>query len=255
MNDASGWPQSVLVLGGGSEIARACVRELVARRCRTVVLAGRGPAGPGPLLDAAHEAKAAGATEVLILEWDATVATDHQPMVDEAFSGRTIDLVLMTAGVLGDEAQTEFDPVATASVLTTNFTGPAAALLAAAKHLRDQGQGRLVVLSSVAGERVRRANFVYGASKAGLDGFARGLGEALWGTGVEVMVVRPGFVRTRMTEGRAAPPLTSTPEQVAGAVVRGLEQRRQVVWVPPAFRAVMAAVRHLPSPVVRRLPF
>ncbi|MBO0885995.1 MAG: SDR family NAD(P)-dependent oxidoreductase [Acidimicrobiales bacterium] len=255
MNDASGWPQSVLVLGGSSEIARACVRELVARRCRTVVLAGRGPAGPGPLLDAAHEAKAAGATEVLILEWDATAPASHQRMLDEAFGGRTIDLVLVTVGVLADEAQSDFDPYATASVLTTNFTGPAAASLGAAKYLRDQGQGKLVVLSSVAGERVRRVNFVYGASKAGLDGFARGLGESLWGSGVEVMVVRPGFVRTRMTEGRAAPPLTSTKEQVAAAVIRGLEQRRQVVWVPGAFRGVMAVIRHLPSSVVRRLPF
>jgi decaprenylphospho-beta-D-erythro-pentofuranosid-2-ulose 2-reductase len=254
MNDALGWPQSALVLGGSSDIARACVKALVARRCRTLVLAGRGGSGSGGLVQAATEARAAGATAVEVLDWDATDLAGHEATIGQVFTDRRIDLVLMAVGVLGDRAQANLDASAAAAALTTNFTGPACACLAAARRLRDQGQGTLVVLSSVAGERVRPANFLYGASKAGLDGFARGLADALWGSGVHVLVVRPGFVRTRLTAGLPAAPLSTTPEAVAAAIVRGLEQRRQVVWVPAALRGVMMLVRHLPSPVVRRLP-
>ena len=93
--------------------------------------------------------------------------------------------------------------------------------------LRGQGHGRILVLSSVAGYRVRRSNFVYGAAKAGLDGFAKGLGEAVRGTGVSVHVVRPGFVRTKMTEGRPAAPFAVGPDRVAEDVVRGLERDRR----------------------------
>lgn len=110
------------------------------------------------------------------------------------------------------------------------------------------------MLSSVAGERARRANFIYGSSKAGLDTFAQGLGDALHGTGVHVMVVRPGFVRSRMTEGMAEAPLATTPEAVATAIELGLRRRSETVWVPGALRVVMSAVRHLPRAVFRRLP-
>jgi decaprenylphospho-beta-D-erythro-pentofuranosid-2-ulose 2-reductase len=116
-----------------------------------------------------------------------------------------------------------------------------------------QGHGTIVVLSSVAGERVRASNFVYGASKAGLDGFAQGLGDSLRGTGVEVLVVRPGFVHTRMTAGLDAAPLATTPEAVAKAVVEGLARGSHTVWVPAALRFVMIALRHLPRPIFRRL--
>jgi decaprenylphospho-beta-D-erythro-pentofuranosid-2-ulose 2-reductase len=111
-----------------------------------------------------------------------------------------------------------------------------------------------VVLSSVAGERARRSNFIYGSSKAGLDAFAQGLGDALHGTGVHVMVVRPGFVRTKMTAGRAEGPMATTPEAVATAIEVGLRRRSETVWVPGALRLVMAALRHVPRAVFRRLP-
>jgi decaprenylphospho-beta-D-erythro-pentofuranosid-2-ulose 2-reductase len=123
-----------------------------------------------------------------------------------------------------------------------------------ASVVRRQGHGAIVALSSVAGERVRRSNFVYGSSKAGMDGFYLGLGEALREYGGQVLVVRPGFVRTRMTEGRDPAPLSVTAEQVAAAVVRGVADRSELVWVPPALRAVMSGLRHLPRPVFRRLP-
>jgi decaprenylphospho-beta-D-erythro-pentofuranosid-2-ulose 2-reductase len=126
--------------------------------------------------------------------------------------------------------------------------------LAAARQLKAQGHGTLVVLSSVAGERVRRANFIYGSSKAGLDGFAQGLGDALAGSGARVMIVRPGFVRTKMTEGLPAAPLSATADAVADATVKGLAGGRAVVWVPALLRPVFMVFRHLPRVVWRKLP-
>ena len=160
----------------------------------------------------------------------------------------------MAAGVLGDQSADELDPVAAAAVITTNFTGLASAILAVTARLRRQGHGRLVVLSSVAGERARKANFIYGSSKAGLDAFAQGLGDSLVGTGVDVTIVRPGFVVGRMTEGMAPAPFATTPEAVADAVVEGIASGATVVYVPPLLRWVFAVMRHLPRAVWRRIP-
>jgi len=113
--------------------------------------------------------------------------------------------------------------------------------------------GSLVVLSSVAGERGRKDNFIYGSTKAGLDTFAQGLGDSLHGTGVHVMVVRPGFVETKMTAGREKAPFSTTPDAVADAIVAGLRKGSEIVWVPAALRFVFSGLRHLPRPVFRRV--
>jgi len=123
-----------------------------------------------------------------------------------------------------------------------------------AAHLRRQGHGGIVVLSSVAGYRVRRSNFIYGSAKAGLDGFASGLGEALRGTGVTVQVVRPGFVRTKMTAGRPAAPFAVGPERVASDIVRGLQTGRAVIWSPGVLKWVFTILRLLPQALWRRVP-
>ena len=123
-----------------------------------------------------------------------------------------------------------------------------------AGRLRAQGHGRIVALSSVAGERVRRSNFVYGSTKAGLDGFYLGLGEALRDSGVGVLVVRPGFVRSKMTEGLDEAPLAVTPEDVADAVVTAVKGRKELIWVPAPMRMVMSGLRHVPRPIFRKLP-
>ncbi len=136
----------------------------------------------------------------------------------------------------------------------SNYTGAVSAGLICARALQSQGHGSLVVLSSVAGERARRANFIYGSSKAGLDTFAQGLGDALHGTGAHVMVVRPGFVRSKMTTGLTEAPLATTPEAVATAIELGLRRRAETVWVPGTLRVVMSALRHLPRALFRRLP-
>ncbi|MFJ7136624.1 decaprenylphospho-beta-D-erythro-pentofuranosid-2-ulose 2-reductase [Streptomyces fungicidicus] len=250
MKDAFGLPQSLLVLGGTSEIALATARRLIARRTRTVWLAGR----PSAALDeAAGRLRDLGA-EVRTVAFDALDPAAHEEVLGKVFAEGDVDMVLLAFGTLGDQAHDERDPAAAVRVAQTNYTGAVSAGLVCAGALQAQGHGSLVVLSSVAGERARRANFIYGSSKAGLDTFTQGLGDALYGTGVHVMVVRPGFVRTRMTAGLPEAPLATTPEAVAAAVELGLRRRSETVWVPGALRVVMSALRHLPRAVFRRLP-
>ncbi|MFD9221221.1 decaprenylphospho-beta-D-erythro-pentofuranosid-2-ulose 2-reductase [Streptomyces sp. NPDC060064] len=250
MKDAFGTPQSLLVLGGTSEIGLATARRLIARRTRTVWLAGR----PSPALEtAAAELRTLGAA-VHTVAFDALAPAAHEPALGKVFAEGDIDMVLLAFGVLGDQANDEAEPLAAVRVAQTNFTGAVSASLVCAGALQAQGHGSIVVLSSVAGERARRANFIYGSSKAGLDAFAQGLGDALHGTGVHVMVVRPGFVRTKMTAGLAEAPLATTPDAVAAAIEQGLRRRSEMVWVPGALRLVMSALRHVPRPVFRRLP-
>ncbi|MER7740949.1 decaprenylphospho-beta-D-erythro-pentofuranosid-2-ulose 2-reductase [Streptomyces sp. NPDC096538] len=250
MKDAFGLPQSLLVLGGTSEIALAVARRLIARRTRTVWLAGR----PSPGLDAAADQLRGLGAEVRTVAFDALDPATHEEALGKVFAEDDVDMVLLAFGTLGDQARDERDPGAAVRVAQTNYTGAVSAGLVCAGALQAQGHGSLVVLSSVAGERARRANFIYGSSKAGLDAFAQGLGDALYGTGVHVMVVRPGFVRTRMTAGLPEAPLATTPEAVASAVELGLRRRSETVWVPGALRMVMSALRHLPRGVFRRLP-
>lgn len=249
MKDALGAVQSVLVLGGTSEIGLAVARALVERRARTVVLAARDleRAEQG-----AGELRRSGA-RVDVVAFDADATDTHEGVIDDVFDRHgDIDLVLVAFGVLGDDA-TATDAAAAAALVHTNHVGAVSAMIPAVGRLRAQGHGTVVVLSSVAGERVRASNFVYGASKAGLDGFAQGLADSLRGTGVEVMVVRPGFVHTRMTVGLDAAPLATRPEAVAKAVIEGLARGAHTVWVPAALRFVMIVLRHLPRPIFRRL--
>src|SRR3954452_9196889 len=139
-------------------------------------------------------------------------------------------------------------------VLEVNFVGAASVMTAVAERMKQQGHGTIVLLSSVAGERVRKSNYVYGSSKAGVDGFAQGLGDSLAGTGVNVIIVRPGFVKTKMTADLDPAPLSTTPEAVAESIVRALARGSGTVWVPGTFRAVMSVLRHVPRPLFRRLP-
>ncbi|MBK3647220.1 MULTISPECIES: decaprenylphospho-beta-D-erythro-pentofuranosid-2-ulose 2-reductase [Streptomyces] len=249
MKDAFGLPQSLLVLGGTSEIALATARRLIARRTRVVWLAAR----PSPALEAAAAELRALGPEVHTVAFDALDPDSHETVLGKVFADGDVDMVLLAFGVLGDQANDEREPAAAVRVAQTNYTGAVSAGLVSARALQAQGHGSLVVLSSVAGERARRSNFIYGSSKAGLDAFAQGLGDALHGTGVHVMVVRPGFVRSKMTAGLPETPLATTPEHVATAVELGLRRRSETVWVPGVLRVVMAALRHVPRGLFRRL--
>ena len=252
MKDSLGDVQSVLVLGGTSDIAQAICRRLVARRSARVVLAARKPES----CDAAAESlRAAGASEVEAVPFDATDFASHESFVRSTFDRfGDFDVVIVAFGVLGDQERAERDAAAALEIVQTNYTGAVSVSVALAARLREQGHGTLVLLSSVAGERVRRSNFVYGSSKAGIDGYYQGLAAALAGSGVGVTIVRPGFVHTKMTAGHKAAPLSTTPDKVADATVKAIARGTEVVWVPSALRYVMMVLRHLPRAVFRRLP-
>ncbi|MCG5216234.1 SDR family NAD(P)-dependent oxidoreductase [Streptosporangium soli] len=244
MKNALGSVDTVLVFGGLSEIGLAIVRRLVRGGARRVVLAVRG--GEAPVIDGA---------EVHVVGFDAARPETHGAVVDEAVRlVGDLDVVISAFGVLGTQREYDADPVAAAESIAVNLGGHVSAGLFAARRLREQGHGTLVMLSSVAGVRVRRANFVYGAGKAGLDGFAQGLGDSLHGTGARVLVVRPGFVRGRMTAGMSPAPMSTTPGAVADAVVAGLRSGAELVWVPGGLRVLFTAMRSLPRALWRRLP-
>jgi decaprenylphospho-beta-D-erythro-pentofuranosid-2-ulose 2-reductase len=253
VSDPFGRPSSVLVLGGTSDIARAIVRLVVDEGCGRVVLAGRDQVR---LAEAAAEAKEHGAAFVATVAFDASDVDQAAAVVDSGFSaaGR-VDLVVVAVGLLCDHEEDERDPKRVARCITVNFTWPAAALSRVAEHFKQQGSGQAVVLSTVAGVRVRRANYLYGSAKAGLDAYARHLHQTLVASGAGVTVVRPGFVRSRMTEGRKEPPLSTTPEAVARDTLKGLERQAEVVWSPAAWQPVSFGLRLLPEPVWRKMPF
>ena len=156
-------------------------------------------------------------------------------------------------GVLGDQDAFNADPVSAAEAAVTNYAGAVSSGLVVAQQLKDQGHGTLVVITSVAGERARADNFVYGSTKAGLDAFAQGLGDSLVGTGASVMVVRPGFVRTKMTAHMEDGPMATTPEAVAADIVAGLKSGAHTVWSPAKLRPVFGVLKLLPRPVWRKL--
>ena len=199
-----------------------------------------------------------GGAEVALTTWDALDIGSHSDAVKSAWDavpgGGDVDCVLMAAGVLGEQSHFEDDPSSAAEAVTANYTGPVSTLLHVAQRLRQQGHGCIVVLSSVAGERARKSNFVYGSSKAGLDAFSQGLADSLVDTGIRVVIVRPGYVHTSMTEGKDPAPLATTPEAVADAVAGALASgSREIVWVPGTFRYLMTVFRHLPRPVWRKV--
>jgi decaprenylphospho-beta-D-erythro-pentofuranosid-2-ulose 2-reductase len=241
----------VIVLGGSSEIALAVVRELQERTPREIALVGR---DPDALRSAAEGLRAAGCSHVSTLELDALDTDRHAKVIEQAFSELGgADIVILAVGLLGERGGLPDDTSAALEVLQVNLVGAGSLLIHSARRLREQGAGTIVVLSSVAGERARAANVVYGASKAGLDALAQGLGDALHEQGVRVLVVRPGFVHTRMTRGLQPAPLSTTPQALARVVVNGLDHRSHTVWAPPALRWLMIAVRMLPRPLFRRL--
>ena len=251
MRDALGGVRSVLLLGGTSELGLAAVSALDLRGDAVVVLAGRDKAA---LEQAGADLRTGARVDTVV--WD---AADGGPAADDVISagfaaaGGDVDVVIAAAGVLGDQARSEADPAFAAGVLQVNVVGVGAACLAAAQRLREQGHGTLVVLSSVAGVRARRDNFVYGASKAGLDALGSGLADALHGSGARVVVVRPGFVHTKMTAGRPPAPFATTPDVVGRAVAEAVRTGRAEVYVPGALRFLFAGLRFAPRPVWRKL--
>jgi NAD(P)-dependent dehydrogenase (short-subunit alcohol dehydrogenase family) len=243
---------TVLLLGGRSEIGLEVTERLVREGARSVCLAARRSAE----LDAEEaRLRAAGATDVTRVEFDADDVAAHDEVLARVLTAEPpVSVAVLAFGVLGDQARAEDDAAHALAVVHTDYVAQVSVLTHLARRMRAQGSGRIVVFSSVAGVRVRRANYVYGSAKAGLDGFAGGLADALHGSGVRLLLVRPGFVIGRMTTGMDPAPFSSTPDQVADAVVAGLQGRRGEVWVPGLLRPVFFLMRLLPRAVWRRLP-
>jgi len=240
----------VLLLGGRSEIGLEVAERLVRAGAPTVVLAAR---RAGDLADETARLEALGA-RVEALEFDADDVAAHEAFLrDLVVRHGALDAVV-AFGILGDQARAETDAAHALAVVHTDFVAQVSVLTHLANLLRPLRSGRIVVFSSIAGARVRRANYVYGSAKAGLDGFASGLADALHGSGVQLLLARPGFVIGRMTEGMSPAPLSSTPAQVADAVVAGLAAGRGVVWIPGALRGLAAAMTVTPRPIWRRAP-
>lgn len=252
MKDALGNVQSILLLGANSDIGRAIVRELLSgRRGTRVVLAVRSTASCAAFADELER----GGVSVELLQFDADDLGSHRGVLDLAAAGGDLDVIVSSWGVLGAAQGTlDDDPIAAARVAQTNYVGVVSVGLEAARVLRRQGHGVLVHVSSVAGERVRRANFVYGSSKAASDAFMQGLADSLDGSGAQVLVVRPGFVTTKMTEGMRRQPLSTTPAGVAALTVQAMKRGASTVWVPGVLRWVFSVFRHLPRTVWRRMP-
>ncbi|MFG1781552.1 SDR family NAD(P)-dependent oxidoreductase [Rhodococcus oryzae] len=240
---------SVVILGGRSEIGLELATRLAPGR--TVVLAAR---RSGDLEDERRAVLAAGATSVETVEFDADRLTDHARVLSEIVELGPIDVVVLAFGILGDQVRAETDAQHAVNVIHTDFVAQVGLLTHLAQLLRAQGSGRIVVFSSIAGARVRRANYVYGSAKAGLDGFASGLGDALAGSGVSLLLVRPGFVIGKMTEGMSPAPMSSTPGQVADAVTKALSRGRERVWIPGMLRLAIFVMRLVPQRIWRRMP-
>jgi short-subunit dehydrogenase len=241
---------TVLLLGGRSEIGLAVVRR-VASGARVVLAARR----PDDLDEPERRVRNAGAIAVHRVEFDADDVARQRDVLDDVWARfGPVDIVVVAFGVLGDQARAERDAAHAVEIVHTDYVAHVAVLTHLAQLLRAQGSGTLVVFSSVAGVRVRRANYVYGSAKAGLDGFATGLADALVGSGVRLLLVRPGFVTGRMTAGMSPAPFSRTPEAVADATVRALHTGKGEVWVPSVLRPLFAVMRHVPRTMWRRMP-
>ncbi|MFI1917798.1 SDR family NAD(P)-dependent oxidoreductase [Nocardia sp. NPDC020380] len=240
----------VLLLGGRSEIGLEVARRLSPGR--VVILAAR---RSDQLQEQVRELVTSEAKAVHCMEFDADDLSSHQPLLEKVIAehGR-IGVAVLAFGILGDQARAEQDPAHAVAVVHTDFVAQVNVLTSLANLLRAQGDGQIVVFSSIAGIRVRRANYVYGSAKAGLDGFARGLQDALYGSGVHLLLVQSGFVIGRMTAGMEPAPLSSTPDQVADAVVAGLYRRARTAVVPRALRLVFLAMHLVPPSLWRRAP-
>jgi decaprenylphospho-beta-D-erythro-pentofuranosid-2-ulose 2-reductase len=258
MLDAMGNPQTILLLGGTSEIGLAICERYLRNAPARVVLA---ELPDHPLRDAAVEQmKAAGAKSVELIDFDALDTESHAKMIDAAFAAGDVDVAIVAFGLLGDAEELWQNQRKAVQIAGINYTAAVSVGVLVGEKMKAQGFGQIIAMSSAAGERVRRSNFVYGSTKAGLDGFYLGLGEALREYGVRVLVIRPGQVRTTTTiehwkaTGSKEAPFTVNKEDVAELAVTSAAKGKELVWAPGTFRYVMMVLRHIPRPIFRKLP-
>lgn len=245
MNDSR---QSVLILGATSDIGRALAHAYAA-------------AGASLQLAARDEARLAAERDDLAARYGVDVAAHRLDVLDDADHERLLaeceplpDVVVCVVGLMAPQGELESDPQRAERVLQTNFNAPARLLGRIANALAARGAGSIVGVSSVAGDRGRATNYVYGAAKAGFSAWLSGLRNRLHGSGVHVLTVKPGFVRTRMTEGMDLPgALTANPPELARAIRRAQAAGRDVIYYRPIWRLVMRVIRAVPERVFKRL--
>lgn len=220
---------AILLLGGRSEIGLETVARL--GRNRTIVLAQR--LRPSEV-DGPEFLRTHGVENVHTLNWDAFNSDDLRSVYRKAerLAGVPISTVIVAFGVLGNQHKAEHDPDEAFRIAETNYTSQIVTITAATEYLREHGGGLLVAFSSIAGWRVRRGNYVYGSTKAGLDGFLSGLIDATHNSSLNVVMARPGFVIGRMTAGMESTIMSSTAAQVAEAVVNSIHKGKHRVWIP-----------------------
>src|ERR1700757_4497620 len=250
--DAVGNPQTILLLGGTSEIGLAICERYLQNAHARIVLAAM-PDDPGRD-DAAAQMKAAGARSVELIDFEATDTDSHPKMMDAAFAGGDVDVAIVAFGLLGDAEELWQNQRKAVQIAEINYTAAVSVGVLLGEKIRAQGFEQIIAMSSAAGERVRRSNFVYGSTKAGLDGFFLGLGATMREFGVHVLVIRPGQVRTRMSAHIKEAPLTVDKEYVANLAVTASAKGKELVWAPAAFRYVMMVLRHIPRSIFRKLP-
>ncbi len=238
----------VLILGATSDIARAAARRYAA-------------CGHALILVARDATRLEDDAADLRLRFGGAVETRVCDLLDEASRAALLDslsvlpgIVLCAVGLLGDQAEAERDPALAERIIGTNFTAPALVLGELANRMAGRGSGVLIGISSVAGERGRASNYLYGSAKAGFTAFLSGLRARMAGRGVRVVTVKPGFVRTRMTDGLNLPaPLTAGPEEVTAAILDAGRRGVDVVYVRPVWRLIMLVIRMLPEAVFKRV--
>jgi decaprenylphospho-beta-D-erythro-pentofuranosid-2-ulose 2-reductase len=250
--DAVGNPQTILLLGGTSEIGLAICQRYLQNAHARILLAAM-PDDPGRN-DAVAQMTAAGARSVELIDFEALDTDSHTAVIDQAFAGGDVDVAIVAFGLLGDAEELWQNQRKAVQIAEINYTAAVSVGVLLGEKMRAQGFGQIIAMSSAAGERVRRSNFVYGSTKAGLDGFYLGLGEALKKFGVRVLVIRPGQVRTRLSAHIKEAPLTVDKEYVANLAVTASAKGKELVWAPGAFRYVMMVLRHIPRPIFRKLP-
>lgn len=252
MLNAVGQAQNILLLGGSSEIGLGIVKEFLTRGPARVILAGR--TGKDGLAAAEEEVRAAGASDVELIEFDALDTDSHPDVIDEAASFGDIDVAVVAFGVMGDQEQLWQDQKMAVASSEINYTAYVSVGVLLGERLKSQGHGHIVVMGSVAGQKIRRSNFTYGSAKAGVDGFYTQLGVALEDNGVNVLVVRPGQVRTKLSAHVKEAPFTVDVPEVAEAVVDAVIRRKRYIYVHPIFELVTLVLQHIPAPIMKRLP-
>ena len=241
--------QRVVVLGALSDIAEAAARQYADEGAR-LVLAGRDPAR---LQAVADDLRLRGANDVRLAAGDLTRMDPELSIAEWAEAMGGIDVVLLAYGVLGEQRALEQDLPAAAALIDTNFRSAALWSMAAANFFEKARSGTLVVIGSVAGDRGRQSNYLYGATKAGLAVLVQGLAHRLAPAGAKAILVKPGFVDTAMTAhipNKGA--LWSTPEKVAGLIRKAAMRGKPVAYAPGYWRLIMQVIKTVPTPIFHR---